>query len=179
MDQLDLAATLTAVNASRNFIVITLTKWGAGRIVDDAKLVVSELVTNAVKATGVTDPNPKWAALSKLNLINVRLVGLEASIVIEVWDCESKEPVPTDAADDDENGRGLALIDALALKWGTYPSRGGKVVWAELPVHPVTPKGLPQRRKSPPSTPRPAGGEGRPPPDRALLQRVIVGLERL
>ncbi|MFI5746549.1 ATP-binding protein [Streptomyces sp. NPDC051644] len=178
-DQLSFAAVLTAVNSSRIFTKITLTKWGAGRVLDDALLIVSELVTNAVKATGVTEPNPTWGELSKLKLINVRLLGLESSIVIEVWDCEPSEPVPTEAADDDENGRGLTLIDALSKRWGTYPSRGGKVVWAELPVHPLTTKGLPRRRKSSPSTGTPAEADERPPPDPYLLQRVIVGLQRL
>ena len=141
LDQLNFAATLTAVRASRVFAKSTLTKWGAGIILDDALLIVSELVTNAIKATGVTDPDLSWGKLPKLNLITVRLVGLDASILIEVWDCEPREPAPTEAADDDENGRGFTLISALAKRWDTYPSGSGKVVWAELPVYAPAPKG--------------------------------------
>jgi len=141
LDQLNFAATLTAVRASRVFAKSTLTKWGAGIILDDTLLVVSELVTNAVEATGAADPDLSWGELPKLDLITVRLVGLDASIVIEVWDCAQKEPVPTEAAEDDENGRGLTLISALARRWDTYPSGRGKVVWAELPVYAPASKG--------------------------------------
>lgn len=66
VDQLDLAALPTAVSCSRVFTKLTLTKWGATSIVDDAPLVVSELVTNAVRATGITDPHPRWGALGEL-----------------------------------------------------------------------------------------------------------------
>jgi hypothetical protein len=74
-DQLDLPAVLTAVNCSRVFTKLTLARWGASAILDDALLITSELVTNAVKATGVMDPNPNWSRLDKLNLIGVRLLG--------------------------------------------------------------------------------------------------------
>lgn len=178
-DQLTLAALLTAVGCSRMFAKLTLTKWGAERILDDALLVVSELVTNAVKATGITDPEPRWSELKKLNLISVRIVGLEDSIVFEVWDASPEEPTVKTAELDDEGGRGLDLVEHLVKRWGSYPSRGGKVVWAELPVHPATNGGLPRRRRSPRSTTQPAGEEEPPIPDPALLERVLVGLQAL
>ena len=55
---------------------------------------------------------------------------------IAVGDQESRAPSVTSAASDDENGRGLALVEALTLRWGVVP-RGpaGKVVWAVLGRH--------------------------------------------
>lgn len=135
-ERLELAAVLTAVGCSRMFVETTLTKWGAMPIIDDALLVVSELVTNSVKATGITTPDPNWAELGQLNLISVRLLGLERSIVIEVWDIDSRKPVAQDADFDAESGRGLFLVKAVASRWGSRPASPGKVVWAELPIQP-------------------------------------------
>ncbi|MFK4102914.1 ATP-binding protein [Streptomyces sp. NPDC019531] len=135
-EQLELAAVLTAVGCSRMFVETTLVKWGATPVIDDALLVVSELVTNSVKATGVTTPDPNWAQLGKLNLIGVRLLGLERSIVIEVWDIDPRTPVVQDADFDAESGRGLFLVETVASRWGSRPAEPGKVVWAELPIQP-------------------------------------------
>jgi hypothetical protein len=109
----------------------TLDKWGASSIVANALLVVTELVTNAVKATGVTDEHPNWSELDHLNLIRVRLVGLDASVVITVWDSDPYPPADTDL--DDENSRSLQLIESVTSRWDSYPVSQGKVVWAELP----------------------------------------------
>ncbi|MEU8860927.1 ATP-binding protein [Streptomyces umbrinus] len=114
------------------FVETTLAKWGATPVIDDALLVVSELVTNSVKATGVTTRDPNWAELGELKLISVRLLGLERSIMIEVWDVESREPVAQRADFNAESGRGLFLVEAIASRWGSRPARPGKVVWAEL-----------------------------------------------
>jgi hypothetical protein len=135
-ERLELAAILTAVGCSRMFVETTLTKWGASSVVDDALLVVSELVTNSVKATGITTSEPNWAELAELNLIGVRLLGLERSIVIEVWDADPQEPVAQNAEFEAESGRGLLLVEAVTSRWGSRPASPGKVVWAELPVQP-------------------------------------------
>ncbi|WP_407561239.1 ATP-binding protein [Streptomyces sp. 184] len=137
MDQLELAAVGTAVGIARIFTLLRLRTWGAVHLVEEAKLIVSELVTNAVKATGVTDPHLAWGTSSALNVITVRLVVQDDAIVIEVWDAEPTKPVRTDPAEDDEAGRGLVLVEALASRWGAYAARGGKVVWAELPLLPA------------------------------------------
>src|SRR5579875_2845635 len=79
-DRLNLAALPTAVSCAQTFIQVTLARWGASTI------IVSELVTSAVETTGITDTHPRWSDLDKLNLISVQLVGLENSVVIEVWD---------------------------------------------------------------------------------------------
>ena len=135
-DRLDLAALPTAVSCSRAFTKLTLTKWGATSSIDDALLVVSELATNAVKVTGITDPHPRWGARDDLKFIGVSLLGFDASIVIEVWDCDPHPPTMKNEDPDAESGRGLQLVTAVAQRWGSYPTRGGKVVWAELRLYP-------------------------------------------
>ncbi|MFE2374996.1 ATP-binding protein [Streptomyces sp. NPDC059398] len=115
---------------------LTLSKWQAALIEDDVLLVVSELVTNAVTATGTLTGHPTWGELEKLNLITVRLIGLQDSVVIEVCDTSDELPALAYADDDAENGRGLFLVQQLAERWGSYRAAGGKVVWAELVVRP-------------------------------------------
>ncbi|MCO6005137.1 ATP-binding protein [Actinoallomurus purpureus] len=139
VDRLDLAAVVTAVNCSRVFTKLTLAKWGASTILDDAVLITSELVTNAVKATGVMEPNPNWSSLGKLNLVGIRLLGFNASIVIEVWDAAPCTPAAKGEDLEAESGRGLNIIAEIAHRWGFYPTNRGKVVWAELVVPPRSP----------------------------------------
>ncbi|MGH3624787.1 MAG: ATP-binding protein [Sciscionella sp.] len=143
-DQLDLATLRTAVSCARLFTEYTLDKWGASSIVDNALLVVTELVTNAVQATGVTDEHPHLSELNHLNLIRVHLLGLDSSIVIAVWDSDPYPPVQADTDTDEESSRSLQRIESVSSRWGSYPVSQGKVVWAELPVYPCTPHGLPR-----------------------------------
>jgi hypothetical protein len=161
IDQLDLAAVVTAVSCSRHFVRVTFMRWGATHVLDDALLVTTELVTNAVKATGIIEPDPSWGDLQSLALLTVRLIGLDTSVIIEVWDVSPEEPKATAAAPDDEEGHGLAIVSHLATRWGSCPHRGGKVVWAELAVS--------------------AWDEAvsRALPDRYVLERVINGLREL
>ncbi|WP_206320750.1 ATP-binding protein [Streptomyces zingiberis] len=170
-DQLSLAAVRSAVSTSRHFLRLTLFKWQAAFVEDDALLITSELVTNAVTATGVLTDHPTWGELEKLNLVQVRLVGLRDSIVIEVWDASPEAPTPMQADDDAEDGRGLLLVQQLAERWGSYRPRAvsGKVVWAELAVRPPRPTPLPRREKSARSTIRPVR------PDVGFLRRVPTG----
>jgi anti-sigma regulatory factor (Ser/Thr protein kinase) len=175
VDHIDLAALRTAVNCSRLFTKYLLNRWGAPSLVDDATLIVSELVTNAVKATGNMDEHPKWSELHDLKLIKVRLVGLEASVIFEVWDTSQDEPVLREAGDDDEGGRGLFLVEELASRWGSYPQPRGKVVWAELPVYARTTSGLPIRQRKAPTDPAVQA----PPQDPEVLRRVRDGLKDL
>lgn len=147
-DQLSLAAVRSAVSDSRHFLRLTLGKWQAAFIEDDALLIASELVTNAITATGILTGSPTWGELEKLNLVHVRLVGLEDSVVIEVWDVSEQVPMLRKADDDAEGGRGLLLVRHLAKRWGFHATGAGKVVWAELAVLPPQPTPLPQREKS-------------------------------
>jgi hypothetical protein len=61
--------------------------------VQDSELVISELATNAVTATGITEAEPRWSQLASLATIYVRLLLFERSIVIAVWDSSPAPPV--------------------------------------------------------------------------------------
>lgn len=174
--QLDLAAVLTAVSCSRLFASTMLRRWNARFMEDDALLVVSELVTNAVQETGVITPEPSWSDLDGLKLISVRLLGFAESIVVEVWDVSPEVPKMRDALDDEEGGRGLHLVEVLSDRWGAVPSRHGKVVWAELAIGARASK-TPLPTRTPAETPK--SSPYVPAADADLLRRLISGLRKL
>jgi len=100
MTFLTLAATPTAVSCSRQLVHLTLNRWGLAALIEDAELVMSELVTNSVEATGLTDAKPRWADLGDLATIEVRVLLYQTGIIIEVWDRDPTAPVQRDAASD-------------------------------------------------------------------------------
>lgn len=136
--QLKFAATWTAPSCSRMFVRCTLTSWLLPHLADDAELIVSELVTNAVKATGTTDPNASYADLRDLAILAVQVRVSGDALVIEVWDGDTGEPgEPPAAGELAEGGRGLVIVAALSRRYGvTTPATGGKTVWAELDAGP-------------------------------------------
>jgi len=179
MTFLTLAATPTAVSCARQLVHLTLNRWGLAALVEDAELVTSELITNAVQATGVTDPDAAWGDAGALATIQVRVLMYQASIVIEVWDRDPSAPVRHDAVSDEEGGRGLMIVTALCKEWDYfYAARGGKVVWAELavPAELPTPAGLPRRVRGMPVVARNRADFIRDP---GLLRRVHRGLKDL
>lgn len=128
-----LVAVPSAVSCARAFLRLVVTQWGAGAQVEDAELVLSELVTNAVRATRAGRPAPGWPAPAADDLIRVGLGITGGGLYVGVWDRSRDFPVVRRPDDGDEGGRGLHLVDALAQEWGTTLSRaGGKVVWATL-----------------------------------------------
>lgn len=103
-----------------------LTGWGMESYADTVELLLSELVTNAVKAGG-----PKA-------VIRIAIRATDDRLRIEVADGGSGRP-RVDAPDSDtENGRGLLLVSEISADWGSYPVRlgsgaaTGKVVWCEI-----------------------------------------------
>ena len=101
IDGLTLAALPTAVGCSRMLVRYSLKQWVLGSLVDEAELVISELVTNAVKTTGVMESEPRWSELLDLALIKVRLMATKTGLFIEVWDRDPtppviRQPVPLD-----------------------------------------------------------------------------------
>lgn len=107
-------------------------EWGQADLVDTIELIVSELVTNAVQASIDHDGRPRYSPEHGLACIHLRLSTDGVAALVEVWDENFQLPAPTQPGPDDESGRGLMLVDALAERWGwdMPPSGRGKVVWA-------------------------------------------------
>ena len=59
-----------------------------------------------------------------------------AAVWVEVFDADMRLPRIRSAAETDEGGRGLYLVDQLASRWGSRPTKDGKAVWFEVPVTP-------------------------------------------
>ncbi len=128
-----LGALPTAPACARVHIRSTLTVWDMAMLADAAELVISELVTNAVRASTDERGHPRYAN-GRMPVIHVRMLADGVRLLLEVWDMAPALPVVRHAADDDEAGRGLQLVEALAYRWNwqTVPSWPGKCVWAEL-----------------------------------------------
>ena len=109
-----------SVRASRKFVAAQLRRLDADDLVHDATVIVSELATNAVRHAR----SPFRVSVSELG-------GLVCLSVKDVG--EGHAALPTTAADDHAiDGRGMAIIDALAHRWGYSTLEDGKVVWAQL-----------------------------------------------
>jgi anti-sigma regulatory factor (Ser/Thr protein kinase) len=101
-----------------------LAEWGLSHLADDAILIVSELMTNALDASMCMPTNPPIA---------LRLIAEAGRLVIEAWDQSPLELAPIDADNDSECGRGFTVIAALSNSWGHRRiTRDRKVVWAVL-----------------------------------------------
>lgn len=177
IDGLTLAALPTAVGCSRMLVRYTLAVVGLKPLIEPAELVMSELVTNAVKSTGVMDDEPRWTALHNLALVKIRLVGTRTSLFVGVWDRYETLPTAQVPTLDAENGRGLFIVEATCTRWDAFRANGGgKVVWGELAIPPetFTAAGLPKRRAM--TEPRPAPEVSQ---DTELLRRVMRGLNEL
>ncbi|MFJ4467739.1 SpoIIE family protein phosphatase [Streptomyces sp. NPDC089424] len=106
----------TAACRARNLAAVQLAAWGMEGLEDSTKLIISELVTNAVRHS--TGP------------IGLRLIQHQV-LTIEVSDTDPRAPRMRSARSTEENGRGLALVARLSRRWGSRPVPGHKVVWAE------------------------------------------------
>ncbi|WP_267244040.1 ATP-binding protein [Streptomyces sp. PR69] len=185
VSSLRLAAVGTAAGVARMFVRHHLTYLGLSEHVADGELVVSELVTNAVEATGIADPAVKLHDIQAEHLVALQLRVVDTRLFIEVWDRSVEEPVRKDAGDDAEGGRGLVLVEALAQRWGVaHPPAGGKVVWAELVIGKApAPRGpfgdRPRLERRVPQGTRPPRGVVFEAASTALLERVLEGLRVL
>ncbi|NUR04006.1 MAG: SpoIIE family protein phosphatase [Streptomyces sp.] len=107
---------------ARRLVRAQLLHWGLVDAVDTAELLVSELVTNAVRhATG--------------DRIGLRLVRTDA-LLCEVTDAEPDLPALLAAGPYDESGRGLRVVSRLAREWGASIAGHSKTVWFEQPLTP-------------------------------------------
>lgn len=118
-----------AVPCARLHTRLVLAEWGLKALADTAELIVSELITNAVRASaGLPE------AQHSLPTVRMWLSADVERVLVQVWDADHQLPEPEQPGLDAEHGRGLLLVEALSEAWGAYrPQRSiGKIVWAVL-----------------------------------------------
>ncbi|MGI5144509.1 SpoIIE family protein phosphatase [Streptomyces sp. CA-106110] len=113
----DLPPDPAVVAPARQHATDQLTTWGLTRAAFITELVVSELVTNAIRYG-----KPP---------IQLRMIHHNTTLICEVSDTSSTTPHMRRARSHDEGGRGLLLVAQLADHWGTRHTPTGKTVWAE------------------------------------------------
>ncbi|MGW4564841.1 ATP-binding protein [Streptomyces sp. NPDC004561] len=131
-----------AVREARRFTRGTLDQWDVDDRFDDICLVVSELVTNALRHAapppaaaerGDCRPADPGRADTRPS-VRLHLMRWTERLVCAVRDPSHETPAPRDSDDfSAESGRGLFLVDSFADSWGWHPLAGtleGKVVWA-------------------------------------------------
>ncbi|MEU9159724.1 SpoIIE family protein phosphatase [Streptomyces sp. NPDC048424] len=109
----------SAVSRVRNAGSAQLAAWGLEEISFTTELILSELITNAIRYGSAP--------------VRVRLLR-DRTLICEVSDGSSTSPHLRYAATTDEGGRGLFLVAQYAERWGTRYTERGKVIWAELPL---------------------------------------------
>lgn len=137
--QMRFEASPTKASAAREFMTDTLGAWGA----DEAVIGLAVLVTNELVINAITHGVPQDCAA---RAFEVRLRRQDEWLFAEVWDPDGASASrvrahrtrlvgATQPDFDDEDGRGLFVVNALADRWGisTRQASGGKWVWARLP----------------------------------------------
>lgn len=119
--QVELPATGQAAGLARQLTRETLAAWRRADLEETAVLIVSELVTNAVRHASIGG-----------SLVALRLEIDGTSVRIEVHDEDPRWPQPSTPDALDESGFGFVLVSALAGKWGVSDTPTGKAVWAEV-----------------------------------------------
>lgn len=115
----------TELRLLRKSVRSTLKQWGAVVLADEAELVVTELATNIIKHVG-----DGAAATLVLEPRGDRLR-------VELHDKSHTVPMVRGEGYDEECGRGLHLLAAMSLEWGTLLTATGKAVWCELSLEPA------------------------------------------
>lgn len=143
-DTLLLATAPSALSSAYSFIVLTLERWQTPQLIDNASVLVHQLVTNALEQ----------APQDLLSLIRINLFGFARFVIIEVHDSSSVCPPELEDGYEGE----ASLLEALhgcSRRWGGMPTPTGKLIWAEpLPAPEITEAGLPKRRPAPTPYPR-------------------------
>ncbi|UUU33645.1 ATP-binding protein [Streptomyces sp. CA-210063] len=121
---LPFVAEVEEVAALRRIMRLHLGLWGLHEVIDAAQLCVSELVSNVINHVGAGTPTTLAVSMNGTRLR------------IEVHDPDARA-LPTllnatDAAPEAESGRGMALVNAVAARWGVQPHADWKVTWCEL-----------------------------------------------
>lgn len=107
-----------SVRAARDFLRAALAAWDCDDEDQVAALLTTEIVTNAI--------------LHARSAYRVAVEYVPPEVTVEVWDADPTPPARRAAGNGSETGRGLALIEALALRWGSRSEAQGKSVWFVL-----------------------------------------------
>ncbi len=140
--RLELGPLPGAVPCARLHTRLVLSEWGQAGLSDNVELIVSELMTNALRAS--TDPvegRPGYDADGRQQPLGLRVASDRRQVLVEVWDGAMAPPVPGQVSHDGETGRGLLMVEAVSSRWGYYyparqprgtapDERATKVVWA-------------------------------------------------
>ncbi|WRZ96104.1 ATP-binding protein [Streptomyces sp. NBC_01007] len=127
---LDFTAEPEEVAALRRVMRLHLGVWGLHEVTDAAQLCVSELVSNIITHVGAGTPATLGVSMNGTRLR------------IEMHDPDTRAlPTLVDAGSDAETGRGMAIVDAIADRWGVLLHADRKVTWCELATGLNTPNG--------------------------------------
>jgi anti-sigma regulatory factor (Ser/Thr protein kinase) len=113
-----------SVPVARLQVRAALGSRGLGEYADDAEIITSELVTNAVQ-------HARCDVTETVRITLARASDSEA-VIIAVSDSSPHGPVMRDAPADSERGRGLRIVESLCVDWGWHPEPRGKAVFAIL-----------------------------------------------
>ena len=130
---LELRALPASVRSARLHARNILHEWRMGALADTAELLVSEISTNAVRASAnIARRQRETGQAPRAPRMRFWLTSNRHSILIQVWDGDHHRPICQNAGLDAEEGRGLLLVTALSTQWGCYApdGQGGKIVWA-------------------------------------------------
>jgi len=119
---LHIAADPALVARVRRALRGALRDWGVAELTEDMELIVSELVSNAIRhGSG--------------NGVGVLLVAQDGLALLEVADGTGGQPADRQPDDEDEDGRGLLIVRALAKDCGWRTNDlGGTTIWATMPL---------------------------------------------
>jgi Histidine kinase-like ATPase domain len=135
-----------SVGTARDFCLSTMRRWGVTDRQDDVAVVVSELLTNALRhAVPQAGPRPGTPSATPHGPaggtgrsrwpVRLGLIQPGQFVLCAVADPSPRPPQPKEPDYLAESGRGLHVIDALSDRWGsTAPTDAGKVVWALFSV---------------------------------------------
>ena len=133
LSHIELRALPASPRSARLVTKSVLHGWCLGGLAETAELLVSEIVTNAVRAsTPMGHRQRETGRAARPPLLRLWLTSDGRSVLIQVWDSDHHHPVREDPGPDAEAGRGLVLIETLSTQWGWYAldEQGGKIVWA-------------------------------------------------
>lgn len=126
-DFMELGALPSAVPCARLHARQLLWEWSLTALSNNAELLVSELVTNAIAAS---------QSLEQVLPVRLWLLSDRTQLLILVWDSSIQPPASVNTGKDAESGRGLLLVEAISERWDWYfPAKmDGKLVWASLGI---------------------------------------------